>query len=119
MGDSKLLGGIAGFLLVLLVGTLFGRVHGSSDDRDKAVGDRVACGLLAVPLISVAVHFAFPQAHLAWALAAPVPLLVYVVLLAGTDMQWEVSEKRFTRTLLWVSLTAYGLMALATVASHV
>jgi len=107
----ELLGGIGSLLLVLLVGTLFGRLHGSAGGEVKAVGDRVACGLLAVPLVSLAVRLAFPTVHLAWALSAPFPLVVYVVLLAGTDMGWKVSQKYFTLSLVLASLVAYSAMA--------
>ena len=113
MKGIEVLGGVAALLLVLVVGTLFGRLHGSTGGEVKACGDRVACGLLALPLISLAVHLVFPSANLAWALTAPLPLAVYVVLLAGTDMGWTVSKKYFTTTLVFAGLGVYASMALA------
>ena len=99
--DEKVLAGVAGLLVILIVGTLFGRLHAKDDATIKPVGDRVACGLLALPLISVAVRLAFPSASLVWVLGAPLPLAVYVVLLAGTDQGWAFArEKRFTQSLL-------------------
>ncbi|HJS07755.1 MAG TPA: hypothetical protein VJ809_08840 [Pirellulales bacterium] len=79
--------GVSALLLILIVGALFGRLHGGGDGAVKAIGDRVACGLLALPLISIAVHLAIPGVHLGWVLAAPTPLFVYVVLLACTDLK--------------------------------
>lgn len=94
------LAGIAALLLVLIVGALFGRLHGSDGGAIKPIGDRVACGLLALPLVSIAVRLAFPDIHMAWVLAAPAPLAVYVVLLAGTDLGWDVSRKHFNAVLI-------------------
>ncbi|HEX5056572.1 MAG TPA: hypothetical protein VFX02_08750 [Gammaproteobacteria bacterium] len=108
---DKELAGIAALLLVLIVGALFGRLHGSDGGAVKPVGDRVACGLLALPLISIAVHLAFPGAHVAWALAAPAPLAVYVVLLAGADLGWVISRKYFNAALVLGIGTIYVLMA--------
>lgn len=113
MNGMQLLGGVSTLLLVLLVGTLFGRVHGSAGGEVKAVGDRVACGLLALPLISVAVRLAFPSAALVWALAAPLPLALYVLLLAGTDIGWAISRRYFTIALALGGLGIYAAMALA------
>lgn len=109
--DEKVLGGIAALLLVLVVGTVFGRLHGSDSAAIKPIGDRVACGLLALPLISLAVRLAFPSAHLAWALSAPLPLAIYVVLLAGTDIGWTISKKHFTSTLILGGMAIYMAMA--------
>ena len=56
-----------------------------------------------------------PDAHLAWALSAPLPLAVYVLLLAGTDADtdqgWKISQKYFTRTLVLAGLGIYVAMA--------
>lgn len=111
MSDLHLMSGIATLLLVLVVGTLFGRLHSSDSAEVKATGDRVACGLLAIPLISLAVRLAFPTVPIGWALAAPLPLLTYVVLLAGTDLGWAISRRYFTATLVGISATIYGAMS--------
>jgi hypothetical protein len=112
--EEKVLGGIATLLLVLIVGTVFGRLHGSSNGAEvKPIGDRVACGILALPLISLAVRLAFSSAHLAFVLLAPLPLAVYVVLLAGTDenINWAISTRYFTLTLILASMVIYVAMA--------
>lgn len=51
----------------------------------EPLGDRLISGLLAIPLISCWVKLVFPNAHILWVLAAPAPLVVYLVLLANTD----------------------------------
>jgi hypothetical protein len=109
--EEKVLGGIAALLIVLVAGAVFGRLHGSDSTAIKPIGDRVACGLLALPLISLAVRLAFPSAHLAWALSAPLPLAIYVVLLAGTDIGWTISKKHFTSTLILGGMVIYIAMA--------
>lgn len=117
MKGLEVLGGVATLLLVLLVGTVFGQLHGSAGGEVKPNGDRVACGLLALPLISLAVSLAFPSAPLAWALSAPLPLAVYVVLLAGTDMGWTISQKHFTSALVLASLGIYVTMGVSALLS--
>lgn len=109
--DNKILAGVAGLLLVLIVGALFGRLHGSDSAGIKPVGDRVACGLLALPLISIAVALAFPTAHFAWIIWAPLPLATYVVLLAGTESGWSLATRHFTRTLIIGVGVIYAAMA--------
>jgi ABC-type dipeptide/oligopeptide/nickel transport system permease subunit len=116
--DEKVLGGVTAMLIVLVVGAVFGRLHGSDGAAVKAVGDRVACGLLAMPLISLAVHLAFPSARPAWILSAPLPLAVYVVLLAGTDIGWTFARKHFTSTLVAASLAIYAAMAVCMLLFH-
>lgn len=108
--NEKFLGGLAAITTLLVVGAIFGRLHGSgndsveaNDDRViQALGDRVISGLLALPLIALLVDAACPEAHVAWKLIAPAPLAVYTVLLAGTDTdwKWKLSVKYFTRTLI-------------------
>lgn len=110
------LAGVAALLLVLIVGALFGRLHSSDAGTIKPIGDRVACGLLALPLISIAVRLAFPSAHIAWVLVAPAPLAVYVVLLAGTDLGWAVSKKHFNTALVLGIGALYVLMAASVLA---
>ena len=109
---EKTLGGVAAIATLLLVGAVYGRVHGSEGGTVKALGDRVASGLFAIPLISVCVHLAFPNANLGWALAAPAPLAIYTVLLAGTDLGWGIARKYFVRTLLIAIGAIYAVMAL-------
>ncbi len=116
--NEKFLGGLAAIMTLLVVGAVFGRLHGSSNDSVKsngdraikAIGDRVISGLLALPLIALLVDAAFPEAHIAWKLIAPAPLAVYVVLLAGTDWKWKLSVNYFTRTLI-ISVGAIYVVA--------
>lgn len=110
--DEKTLGGIAAITTLLVICAVVGRLHGTENATVKPIGDRVAAGLLAIPLISVAVRLAFPSAHIGWALAAPVPLGIYLVLLAGTDMGWGFAQKHFTRSLLIGIGLVYAAMAL-------
>jgi len=42
--------------------------------------------LLAIPLITLWVQLVFPKASLWWALLAPLPLAVYIVLFSLTDV---------------------------------
>ena len=66
---------------VLTVAAITSVLHGSSVN---AIGDRVACGLLALPLIGLLARDAaenFPAAL--W--LAPAPLAVYIVLLALSE----------------------------------
>lgn len=111
--DENVLVGVTALLLVLVVGTIFGRLHGSDDTRIEPIGDRVACGLLALPLVTVAVSIAFPTVSLAWALAAPTPLALYVVLLAGIDAKWAIAKDHFISTLVFGSFAIYLAMAVA------
>jgi hypothetical protein len=110
MPMTEILAGVTGLLLVLVVGALFGRLHGTDNAPIKPIGDRVACGLLALPLISIAVRLAFPSAHIAWVLAAPLPLAVYALLLAGTDLGWAISKKHFSTALIVGIGIIYALM---------
>jgi len=111
--EEKILGGITALLIVLVVGAVFGRLHGSDSAAIKPIGDRVACGLLALPLISLAVRLAFPSAHWAWALSAPLPLAFYVILLAGTDIGWPIARNHFTSILVSASVAVYVAMGVA------
>ena len=108
--NEKFLGGLAAITTLLVVGAIFGRLHGSGNDSVKRIGDRVISGLLALPLIALLADAAFPAAHIAWKLIAPVPLAVYTVLLAGTDLKWKLSEKHFTMTLI-ISVGAIYVVA--------
>ena len=110
--EEKVLAGIAALLTLLIVGAVFGRLHGSDGPGLKPVGDRVACGLFAVPLITVCVRLAFPATHVAWAILAPCPLLVYVVLLACTDLGCETIKKWFTCALLAGVGVTYVIMGI-------
>lgn len=68
----------------------------------KPLGDRLISGFLAIPLISCWVKLVFPDAHILWLLAAPLPLGVYLLLLARTDKENETSSRmsKFTRHML-------------------
>jgi hypothetical protein len=67
--------------------------------------------LLAIPLVALAVRLAFPTVHIAWVLAAPLPLAIYTVLLAGTDLKWRFATQHFTRSLLIAVGVVYMIMA--------
>jgi hypothetical protein len=81
MAEDKL-ATIASLALLLVAGTVLGRLHEKGEAT--AVGDRVMCGLLSLPLIALGVHYAFPQ-HPVWTVVAPVPVLIYTLLLATTE----------------------------------
>jgi hypothetical protein len=46
-----------------------------------------------------------------WALAAPLPLAVYTVLLAATDWGWGIAKRHFTRCLVVAVGFVYAVMA--------
>jgi predicted small integral membrane protein len=113
---------VTALLLLLLIAAIFNRVHGQGVNQK---GDRVFSGLLALPLITLWVKLVFPKASIWWALLAPVPLAVYVVLFSLTDVppkplfSWENLRKDgFTLALLvsfgifYVVLAAYALTGL-------
>jgi ABC-type arginine transport system permease subunit len=104
--DTTVLGGLAGLITLFISGAVFGRLHGAKANGTTAIGDRVMCGLLALPLIALAVRFALPGISGRWAVVAPAPLAIYVVLLAATDIKREgsrlkiISNKHFVESLL-------------------
>ena len=113
MGEEKTLT-IAALALALVAGAVLGRLH---EGTATAIGDRVMCGLLSLPLITLSVHYAFSEHSLLWALVAPAPVLIYTVLLAITE---ENEGKKgmegispFTRTLLVAVGLTYAFMLLA------
>jgi ABC-type dipeptide/oligopeptide/nickel transport system permease subunit len=108
MTEDKVLAGIASLVVILLVGAVFGRLHGAGGDTHTAIGDRVMCGLLALPLIALAIRVAFPASPFFWALLGPAPILIYTVLLATTERN---GMSRFTRTLLIGIGAVYVVMA--------
>jgi hypothetical protein len=69
--------------VLLLIAAIFNRVHGEGTNTK---GDRVISGLLALPLITLWVKLVFPNAITLWALVAPLPLAIYVVLLSCTTV---------------------------------
>jgi hypothetical protein len=109
MAEDKIVTGLASLAMILVAGAVFGRLHGAGETRNVAIGDRVMCGLLALPLIALGIRLAFPQSSFFWALHGPAPVLVYTVLLATTE---EPPMSRFTRTLLMT----VGVIYLAMVA---
>lgn len=111
--EEKALVGIAAIMAILVVGAVLGRVHGEKQDQVKAIGDRVMCGLLSLPLISVCVWRVFPQSHIFWVLASPLPMALYTLLLAGTDMNWKFAKEHFVRSLLISVGITYVVMAVA------
>lgn len=84
--DEKVLAGMAGVVTLFISGAVFDRLHGPGQTGPTAIGDRVMCGLIAIPLIAATAHYALPEVSLRWAVAAPIPLAIYVVLLAATDV---------------------------------
>ena len=64
------------------------------------------CGLLALPLIGLAVRYALPGISGHWAIVAPAPLAIYVLLLGATDMKGansrlkSLSAEHFVQSLL-------------------
>jgi hypothetical protein len=111
VADKDILAGLSTFIVLLLVGTIFRRLHGGGDPLDP-LGDRVACGLLAVPLIFLLVRLTFPKEDPTWALVAPLPVLVYTALLAGVDAK-SVSIKNHFTTILFGTLVALYLLGAA------
>jgi hypothetical protein len=84
------------------------------EQQIKAIGDRIACGLFALPLVSICVQRAFPNASRAWILLAPLPLAIYVILLALSDTEPEKRPKfiaHFSRILVVAILLVYAFMA--------
>ncbi len=108
MTEDKVLTGLASLTVILLVGAVFGRLHGASGDKNAAIGDRVMCGLLALPLIALAIRLAFPASPFFWALLGPAPVLIYTVLLATTE---QGGMSHFTRILLIAVGAIYVVMA--------
>ncbi len=81
---DAILTGLASVAMILVAGAVFGRLHGAGESKNVAVGDRVMCGLLALPLIALAIRLAFPGSAPYWMLLGPAPVLIYTVLLATT-----------------------------------
>jgi hypothetical protein len=107
--------GLAFVTLFFVAASVLGMLWGKEDEKQiKAIGDRVACGLFAVPLIAVSVQQTFPDAAPAWVLMAPLPLVVYVILLSLSD---RTPERRpafivhFSRILVVILLVLYAFMA--------
>ncbi|SDC79749.1 hypothetical protein SAMN05428966_102358 [Massilia sp. PDC64] len=98
------------FVAACVLGVLWGK--DGQGQPIKAVGDRVACGLFAMPLVSMAVHENFPDISNWWSVAAPIPLGIYVVLLACTDGDCKPKYKaHFSMYLLRGTLAVYAVMA--------
>lgn len=115
--DNTVLGGLAGLATLFISGAVFGRLHDSAAQESRAIGDRVICGLLALPLIALAVRYGVPGISARWALLAPVPLAIYVLLLGGTDSKSPnsrlkvLSEQHFVPSLLISVGTLYIIAA--------
>lgn len=111
---------IASLALLLVAGAVLGRLH---EGAATAIGDRVMCGLLSLPLIALGVHYAFPEQPWFFALVAPVPVLIYTLLLATTENKDIMAENKlkkailgispFTRTLLIAVCLTYAFMLFA------
>lgn len=95
--------------LVLVSGAVFGHLHRENSEGDVPTGDRVASGLLALPVIGILAHVLFPDVHVLWKLLSPTPVAIYALLLAGTDWKWPIAVEHFTMTLV----IAIGLVYLA------
>jgi hypothetical protein len=114
------LAAVTSVLVLLLIAAIFNRIHGQGVN---AKGDRVIAGLLTIPLITLWVQLVFPKASLWWALLAPLPLAVYVVLFSLTGLppnppvSWEnLRRDRFTLALLisfGILYLAFGILYLA------
>ena len=116
---EEILGGVAALGVALLSGAIFGRFHGAVGRDPTFIGDRVFCGLLAIPLAAVATRLAFPAASIGWSFVSPIPILIYVLLLAGVDLKWSLSSpERFTATLLVSVLGIYVAICALLVASE-
>ena len=99
------------FVAASVLGMLWGKDGGQ---QIRAIGDRVACGLFAIPLISISVQQAFPYVSRAWVLLAPLPLVIYVILLALSDREPARLPKfmvHFSRYLAGFTLLFYVCMA--------
>jgi hypothetical protein len=108
MTEDKVLTGLASLTVILLVGAVFGRLHGASGDKNAAIGDRVMCGLLALPLIALAIRLAFPASPFFWALLGPS---------TGVDLHGAAGDNRTRRhepfhahsiDRCWCHLCCYG-----------
>jgi hypothetical protein len=117
---EKIWGNGLAFVTIFFVGAcVLGMLWGKDDAKQiKPVGDRVACGLFAIPLISICVQQAFTGVPRAWILAAPLPLVIYVVLLALSDKAPEKNPPEpprfidhFSRILVVATLLVYMFMA--------
>jgi cation transport ATPase len=104
VGAEGGLAAVTSVLVLLLIAAIFNRVHGQGVN---VKGDRVIAGLLALPLITLWIQLVFPKASLWWALLAPLPLAVYVVLFSLTGVppkprfSWEnLRNDAFTLALL-------------------
>ncbi len=104
VGAEGGLAAVTSVLVLLLIAAIFNRVHGQGVN---VKGDRVIAGLLALPLITLWIQLVFPKASLWWALLAPLPLAVYVVLFSLTGVppnplvSWEnLRNDGFTLALL-------------------
>lgn len=117
VADKDILAGLSTFIVLLLVGAIFRRLHGSVDALNP-LGDRVACGLLAVPLIALLVRLAFPEQDPGWALAAPLPVLVYTALLAGVDAKSVLIKTHFTTILFGILVSLYLFGAAYFIGAH-
>lgn len=111
--DDKILAGLAGLLTLFVSGAVFDKLHAGS----TPIGDRVMCGLLAIPLVAIALRRAYPAISMKWAFVAPAPLLWYIVLLAATahpnsDTGWRKSVKaNFVDWMMFPILAFYAIVA--------
>jgi len=98
-----------------LVSAVFGRLfkQGGDGANIEQLGDRVISNLLALPFIVCWIILISLQAPIEWVLAAPVPLAIYVVLLAGNDLGWSWTKgKGFTKSLLFGVIAFYPILAI-------
>ncbi len=102
--------GITTITVALLAGLVLGRLHPQNGGPAGLVGDRVFCGLLAIPWFVLLAHIVFPDADIVWKLMAPAPVLVYTLLLAFTDWKLpklEFATKHFTLSLVLATTAIY------------
>jgi hypothetical protein len=118
--SKEILAGLSAFIVLLLVGAIFRRLHVSANEQNglDKIGDRVACGLLAVPLICVLVRTAFPKEDPFWALMAPLPVVLYTGLLTGVDANSRIIKNNFTKILFGTLVVLYLIGAAYFVGTH-
>lgn len=104
---------VAALLIALLGCAVLRRLHPEDENRPSvAIGDRVFCGLLAMPTMSVLVHLVFPSADVRWKIVAALPVLVYVILLWRTEKKNSFVTENFTILLITLIVVLYVCLAI-------
>ena len=115
------IGGIAAIASVLVIGAVFGRLHGQ---QDAAIGDRVASVLFAALLILLLVYSAAGRENIGWGVIASAPLIAYTLMLAGTENKrgtdaprWGFARDHFTVVIIGFNLLLYLAVVVAIAAT--